>query len=344
MKRTLLVVHPGAIGDVLVARQALRALRAAYPDHALGLLARRDVGALLRACREVHELFPLEARALTGLLAGPEALPPALGRWLRICDVAVCWMDDPGGLQATLAICGVAHTVVRSVSDRVDRTHRADQLLQTLKGIAQLDTGEARLELSDSIKEEGRAMLRAQELADQKFVMLHPGSGSPHKCVAPGVLATVVDGLHARGISVAMVIGPADEVLARDVLDRCTAKPHVVEGYDLSQTAGILTHAAMFVGHDSGLTHLAAALAVPTIALFGPTDAVRWTPRGAQITVLSGLSCRCDGWQAVKNCMEKPCLFITPERILSACDRVLARNSSALSSAHQALPLPCSPA
>jgi ADP-heptose:LPS heptosyltransferase len=81
--------------------------------------------------------------------------------------------------------------------------------------------------------------------------------------------------------------------------------------------AGVIAHANTFVGHDSGLTHLAAALHVPTIALFGPTDPRRWAPRGPHVKVVSGASCRCHGWEAVRACVEKTCLQITPEQIES---------------------------
>ena len=55
---------------------------------------------------------------------------------------------------------------------------------------------------------------------------------------------------------------------------------------DLGDLAGSLNGTRLFVGNDSGITHLAAALGVPTLALFGPTDPARWAPRGPNVTVL----------------------------------------------------------
>ncbi len=323
MRRTLLVVHPGALGDVLLARRALRALRAAYPDHALGLIVRRDAGALLRVCGEADRCFPLEGPALSGLLGGVESTPPDVSEWLRACDLALCWMDDPGGLHSQLAAFVVAKRVIQSASVEMAEIHQGDRLLRTLEGIVEPRATEGHLVLPDAIKEEGRASLRAYGLAGTRFVMVHPGSGSPHKCIAPGILAAVVDGLRSRKIPVTLAVGPADEAVARDVVDRCASGPVLISGLELDRMAGILAHATLFIGHDSGLTHLAAALAVPTLALFGPTDARRWAPRGAHVSVLSGLPCGCDGWEAVRACADKPCLRISPERILSACDERL---------------------
>ncbi len=327
-RRTLLVVHPGALGDVLLARQAIRSLRTAYPNHALGLIVRGDLGTLLQKCREVDRSFPLEGPALSGLLGGVESTPPDLSEWLRACDLAVCWMDDPGGLHATLQAFGVASRAIQSASVDMAEIHQADRLLRTIGGIVDPSVAGSQLLLPDAIKEEGRASLRAYGLAEHRFVMVHPGSGSPHKCIAPGILATVMEGLRSRKIPVALVAGPADDAVAREVVTRCSSAPMVIHGQALDRMAGLLAHAALFIGQDSGLTHLAAALAVPTLALFGPTDARRWAPRGANVSVLSGPPCRCDGWEAVRACAEKSCLHISPERILSACDERLCATTA----------------
>ena len=139
----------------------------------------------------------------------------------------------------------------------------------------------------------------------------------------------MADELSRRGIPVVLAEGPADEAQARDVLDLCAVKPAVIGGQELLRMAGILAHATLFIGHDSGLTHLAAALNVPTVGLFGPTDAGRWAPRGPSVRVLSGPPCQCKDWQAVKSCTDKPCLRIAPESILYACAQFLPEPASA---------------
>lgn len=343
MKPTVLVVHPGSIGDVLLARPALQGLRAAYPSCALGLLARQDIGAVLLAGREIDALFSLDGDALTGLLAGVEAVPPVLKAWLESCRLAVCWMKDPGGLDATLKACGVSRTVIQPSSSGSAGVHQSDCLRQTLTGIVRHDLPEVSLKLSQVVRAQARATLRGHELFGRPFIVLHPGSGSPHKCVAPGILASVTDGIQTQ-VPAVLVAGPADMVRAQDVLKRCITNPLVLEGHDLLSVAGLIAEAALFIGHDSGLTHLAAALGVPTLALFGPTDAGRWAPRGAHVTVLTGATCRCISWEEVRKCEEKPCLGLDPNRILSACwERLFAPQGSNRCSNLSRPPLPCSP-
>jgi ADP-heptose:LPS heptosyltransferase len=105
----------------------------------------------------------------------------------------------------------------------------------------------------------------------------------------------------------------------------------------LLSVAGVTAHASLFVGHDSGLTHLAARLHVPTLALFGPTDPRRWAPRGPHVTVLAGTACRCEGWDEIRACREKSCLQISAETILGTCERMLQQQNLVHSSVSDCL-------
>jgi ADP-heptose:LPS heptosyltransferase len=95
--------------------------------------------------------------------------------------------------------------------------------------------------------------------------------------------------------------------------------PILLSGLSLRLLAGVLSQVDLFLGHDSGVTHLAALLGTPTVALFGPTDPERWAPRGRAVAVIREKPCRCASWDAVRNCIEKPCLDLSPPAILAAC-------------------------
>lgn len=93
---------------------------------------------------------------------------------------------------------------------------------------------------------------------------------------------------------------------------------------DLLGMAQELQQATVFVGHDSGITHLAAALGVPTVALFGPTDLNRWAPRGQHVNVLKGPECQCHDWDSVRSCLEKRCLNHSVDEVVENVERLLA--------------------
>ncbi len=116
-----------------------------------------------------------------------------------------------------------------------------------------------------------------------RFLALHPGSGSPAKNWPPDRFAAV-----ARALSPSrpwlLVSGPADEAAAAAL----GAAPDAIRARSLPLRVlgAVLAHAGLFVGHDSGVSHLAAAFGAPVLALFGPTDPVVWAPVGRRVRAL----------------------------------------------------------
>jgi ADP-heptose:LPS heptosyltransferase len=92
----------------------------------------------------------------------------------------------------------------------------------------------------------------------------------------------------------------------------------VLQDLSLCLLAGILLQVSLYIGHDSGVTHLSARLGVPTVALFGPTSSDRWAPRGFHVVVARGGPCHCPSWDDVSRCAEKPCLHLSLADILAA--------------------------
>jgi ADP-heptose:LPS heptosyltransferase len=119
-------------------------------------------------------------------------------------------------------------------------------------------------------------------------VVIHPGSGSAAKCWPIDNFAALIETLETQlSVRTVIVTGYADTAIGASLRALIhTAKPLVAENWPLLPTASLIGQAAVFVGHDSGLTHLAAALGRPTVAIFGPTDSEVWGPRGDHVTVL----------------------------------------------------------
>jgi heptosyltransferase III len=323
MQRTLFIVHPGSLGDVLLALPAMRALRAAFPDHALGLLAQNEVGRLFMAAgAEVHKSFALEGPSLGKMLAGADTMDAEIEQWLSNCDVAVGWMSDADRrLHSAFLKFQIPHILISTPHSPGYRSvHQTDRFLETIMSIISAPSHRQALQFPhDVMKEAASRLTSIGILPSQPLVIIHPGSGSRHKCVAPGLFASLLKEYQSNEVVTLVVGGPADmDQLA--YLQRTYAQPfRVLQNLDLLSMAGIIAQAHCFVGHDSGLTHLAACLHVPTVALFGPTDPHRWAPRGPHVSVVTGSPCHCQGWEAVRACADQPCLQIPLEQILSAC-------------------------
>jgi ADP-heptose:LPS heptosyltransferase len=133
-----------------------------------------------------------------------------------------------------------------------------------------------------------------------QVVAVHPGSGAHAKCwpaerfaALVGWIETVVAG------SVVLIEGPADAASVSSVLSRLERTPPVASNFPLPLQAAFFAGASLFIGNDSGLTHLAAAVHAPTIALFGPTDPAIWAPLGPHVTVVAGAGDPADPWGGV---------------------------------------------
>ena len=321
-KRGVLVIHPGALGDVLLARPVLHALRAEFPTHEIALLSANAVGSLLCASGEVDRTFPLEEMYLSQLFAGYGSIGDAFRRWLRQCQVGVGWLrDTEGALTDSLRAAGIESINVQSpFSSDLAATHQADRYFEAIgmEWIGQEFTHP--LILSGELKRQGQRILEACNWnGASPLVLIHPGSGSVHKCVEARRLAKVIEWLLEAHMTPMLLEGPADERQVAQLRSSLTVSVPVIRELRLSIVASVLAHAALYVGHDSGMTHLAAALAIPTVACFGPTHASRWAPRGSRVSVLSGRPCVCVDWNQVETCDEKVCLQISMESMIEAC-------------------------
>jgi heptosyltransferase-2 len=123
---------------------------------------------------------------------------------------------------------------------------------------------------------------------DGDVISLHPGSGSFRKNWPVEQFALLADRVRSSMPAQPLfILGEADAAAAR-ALPRLAPAVPVLANRTLKEVASVLAASRGYVGNDSGITHLAAALGVPVVALFGPTDAAMWGPRGANVVILRG--------------------------------------------------------
>ncbi len=152
--------------------------------------------------------------------------------------------------------------------------------------------------------------LRARLPAQVAPLALHPGSGGGRKCWPPERFAELARRLERPCI---VLEGPADRDPCRRVLERLPQAASV-RGLKLHQVAALLTRSALLVCNDSGVGHLAAALGVATVPVFGRTDPRTWSPRGPAVSVVPPASDAADGWPSV-------------DQVLKAARRLQARQA-----------------
>ena len=102
MKRNVVAIHPGALGDVLLAVPAIKKLALQFPRHHILLIARASVGRLLAECRVIDDWIATESQICSGLFARVDCQSNELGSHLERCDAAVAWTEDADGSLANV--------------------------------------------------------------------------------------------------------------------------------------------------------------------------------------------------------------------------------------------------
>jgi heptosyltransferase III len=121
------------------------------------------------------------------------------------------------------------------------------------------------------------------------LLALHPGSGGERKNWALENWRELGDWLvdSMQPFTLLVVIGEADESRAQQLKESWAKRPVCfAQNLPLPQVAALLERCAVFIGHDSGISHLAAAVGTPSLLLFGPTDPEIWAPVGENVRIL----------------------------------------------------------
>ena len=280
-----LVVHPGALGDVLLAGPALGHLRALGFRTTLAVTAR--LVPLFGDSGLADHARDLEGLALHRLFVEPPVA--AAHDVAEGFDALVCWLGagDPV-FRANLARLGRPTVVARAAPSPGDGLHASRHLVETLAPLGPLPAGlpHARLRAAETDLAVAREWLAGRGIGSAEAVVLQPGAGSAAK-VWPG-FAALARRLRAGGVPLVALAGPADGPAVEALLeDGALQEETLARDWQLPEIAALLSLARALVGNDSGPTHLAAAVGCPTVALFGPTDPAVWAPAGAHVRVVA---------------------------------------------------------
>ena len=314
-----MIFHPGALGDGLLALPALRALRKFFPRHRMIWFGHKELGSVFVNAHEVHQSYSFEELSFLGFSESADSQLGMIPSLFSRCERAVGWMEDSDGIwRSWLRRVGIKHLILRSPHDlSLRHFHMADRYLEILQPWFSME--QTSHEFDQCVRDEPVLVLDRATTAmrscffKEPLIVLHPGSGSPKKCAPPALLLNIIRGLTSPRphCKLCLIGGPADEDTLRNVQGLLThLEPIILEGLDLLSVGRYLTRAQLFIGHDSGLSHLAARLGVPSILLFGPTDPDKWAPRGTHVAAMRKC-CLCLEKRSIAQCTDK-CYFSFP--------------------------------
>lgn len=307
------VIFPGALGDFICFLPALETLaRTAWVD----LFARGEFADLAPEGVVVGSLERSEISALFRPQSGADRVAR---RFFRGYDAVYSWFAS-GNREFVARLGALTAGRARVFPFRPARAagHQADYYLGALHPRSASPAQPAVALRGDAIRwcEEFWARHSLQRRA---VLVIAPGSGAREKNWPAEHFLGVIRWWHeATGGAVLLLVGPVEKERGgiEPLLGGCCI---VASDLSLSQAAALLGRSAVYLGNDSGISHLAAAVGVRTIALFGASDHRQWAPRGKKVVIVRcGLDRSPCPETAIDRCSHHACLSELPaEEIIS---------------------------
>ncbi len=274
----IVIIRPGAIGDTLLTFPLLRALRAKYPGVHITFAGNAAVLPLALKASLVDDASDFQSLQWSELFSSTGIHTPSLRTLLHQTDLAIAWLRDPHHLvERNLREAGAGQIIIApGQPPHGERIHITEYLAQTI-GIEAMPG-------ALNIPRDGNHLWDIGRDAGHTRIAIHPGSGGKHKCWPVERFAGVIEQLWHKRWSTLVLFGSADgeqlAFLRQRLVPPAPEMLTMLVDAPLIEVARHLTHCQCYLGNDSGITHLAAMLGLPTIALFGPSDPVVWHPVG----------------------------------------------------------------
>jgi heptosyltransferase III len=296
MFQRILVIRGGAIGDFLLTLPALKALREACPGAHIEILGYKHIAVLAENRFYAQAVRSIEHGPLASFFAKNSELPAELKGYFASFDLIISYLYDPDRIfEGNLHRCGAENLLWGPAKIAEKSGHAARQLARPIEqlGITVADLAEE-IFLSVDDRRFAQEFLRS---SSQPIVAIHPGSGSKEKNWPLENWIELVSGKGGSSkataeLGLVVVSGEADKAqtaqLEYDWKDRDV---RFAKNLPLPHLAAVLEH-TIFVGHDSGISHLAAAAGASCFLLFGPTNPSVWAPRSENVHVLRAQSGR----------------------------------------------------
>lgn len=268
----ILVLRGGALGDFILTVPALRVLRERWPSATLELSGNAtaarlgQVDGLLDRVHSQHE-------ARWASLYGEGALSPEFHDWLAGFDL-ICsfWPDPERDLEKRFPLRPGQRFIGAAAKPSLSPAGR--HFCEALRPL-----GLERKDYRATLELAGLRLPKAKPLR----VALHPGSSSPRRNWPAERWAEVLRRLRTAGLQTLLIAGEADQEPLRCLGSEADS---VLIQAPLEKLASELSSCGFYLGHDTGVSHLAAALSVPCLLLFGPSEPALWAPQGPHVLAL----------------------------------------------------------
>jgi predicted lipopolysaccharide heptosyltransferase III len=335
--RKVLLVRLRSIGDTVLATPSIFALKRFLPNVTVDILVEDWVAPLLNDHPHVDNVIVLER--------GGFMTRARVARELRAGNYDVVY-NLHGGTTATFLTraTGARHRVGFKSYQYAQlhnhqapspwllwgqqKTHSVEQQLALLgwTGVPVTDRPRTQLGISNDANEKVKQLLAQAALTDQKLALIHPAAAFATKQWATEHFARVADFLSDRGFAPVAIAAPSERALLEKLCSEAAVKITILD-LSLPEVTALAAHSQLFVGNDSGIAHIAAAVGTPAVVIFGSSNIAHWRPWNSAPAevVFEEMPCQpCHGYFCEKFDQPECILRVPVTRVIAAIDRLLS--------------------
>jgi ADP-heptose:LPS heptosyltransferase len=330
----VLIVRLRSIGDVVLTLPALQALYEWRRDLRIHMLveplsaplleghpAIAEVIVLRKFWETVRHLRQREFSIAFNMHGGPTS---AFLTRLSGAPLRVCWAQRQYSWFYNVNV--PIHFPVAGRIEMHTAEHRLQQLLYT--GLPEAPLPAAKVYVNADAAERVRRKLAEKEIGrDQPYTVIRPGASHANKRWPAERFAAIARWLRkAHGIATVVNLGPGDEEIATDVRQRFAGIGVVMSDVDLPGLVALLAGSCLFLGNDTGPTHIAAALGKKSVVIFGASDSKVWSPWKTEYRLIENpFPCKQCPRGKCESLDDSQCIFaISVDEVRDACEALLA--------------------
>ena len=299
LAKNILIIKPSALGDIVLALPALSAIKKSYPRAKISWLIRPEYAELLRGHPDLDEIIFFDRRLLGKSWYSPNAFGELLGllRQLRKGRFDLVF-DFQGlfrtGFLARVTGCGKRFGMQEAkefahlfYTDRIEQDssciHLVDYYLR-MTVAAGAQKGKPEFKLPEDVKAEEaiEKVLTEHKVNLDNYVVLVPGAARDEKCWGVWNFSEIADAIAEKFGPSIVATGSQGERKLVDILQELahTNVVNLAGRTTVGELTALLKKASLVVSNDTGPGHIAAALGVPVVMIFGPTNPARVCPYG----------------------------------------------------------------
>jgi len=322
--KKILIIFPGSLGDFIAFLSPLKAVRDKFQSSYIELICNSDFSEIAKRGARPDRISSISQAEIAGLFINPHQCSDKFKNYLCEFDLIISYLDDKEGTFSGNLRNFSSGTVI-STKGNIRKSMKINLYSHYFSPLRPMGINPSlqniNLDFAENELLYGKSLLKSFGYCDkEKIFLIHPGSGSSVKNWKIENYLQLADKIRKScGFKPLFIIGPAEQYLIETIGN----KHLLITNVDLlalsSVMASVSANEGAFIGNDSGISHLAAAVGLKCYMIFGPTDPERWAPPFNNVTIIRNNTSKCNGCLPgnIVDCRARECLdSIQPEYVL----------------------------